>query len=110
MAMHDLVEDRFWEHMDSQMTRLEALLLVEEAASSLETEHLTLTSTVEDAKPQARTEENIHGAQGTQHQHTAVLERSFNSAAQLRSEDEGTYLSKYLIDLPIDVLCNPVTM
>lgn len=56
MAMHDLVEDRFWEHMDSQITRLEALLLVEQAASSLEAERRMFSSD-EHAKPQSRAED-----------------------------------------------------
>lgn len=67
MAMHDLVEDRFWGHMDSQITRLEALLLDEQAASSLEAERRLSRSNGEDAKPQSRT------------------------------EDEGTYSSKYFV-------------
>lgn len=90
MSMHDLVEDRFWEHMDSQIARLETLLLVEQAASSLEAEQPVLTTSVEDANPQSRAEGYMHGAQGIQHQPAADLERSFKSSAQLRSDDEGT--------------------
>ena len=99
MSMHELVEDRFWEHMDSQVTRLEALLLVEQAASSLEAENQMLSS-VEDAKPESRAEGYVHGDQITQHLPAAVLERSFKSTAQLKSEDEGTYFSKFF-DRPV---------
>lgn len=103
MAMHDFVEDRFWEHMDSQITRLEALLLVEQAASSLEAERQMLTSSVAEGNHQSRPEADVDGAQGTQHQPAAVLERSSKSTAQLRSEDEGIYFCMFWINQLIDV-------
>ncbi|KAG0582964.1 hypothetical protein KC19_3G097700 [Ceratodon purpureus] len=88
MAMHDSAEDQFWEHMDSQITRLESLLLVEQAASSLEADQQVLTINVEDANPQSRAEGYVHEAQGIQHEPAAVLERSFKPAVQPRSDDE----------------------
>lgn len=95
MAMHDFVEDRFWEHMDSQITRLEALLLVEEAASSLEAEQQTVTSGVADESHKSRPEADVHGTQGTKQQAGADVERSFKSTTQLRSEDEGIYFCMF---------------
>lgn len=44
MAMEDTAEEQFWSHMDLQMTRLEALLSVEEAAASAEFEQQKLLS------------------------------------------------------------------
>jgi len=91
MAMHDFVEDRFWEHMDSQITRLEALLLVEEAALSLEAEQQMVTTSVANGDHQSGPEAEVHGAQGMQHQPAGILERSFKSTTQSLSEDEGIY-------------------
>lgn len=95
MVMHDFVDDRFWEHMDSQITRLEDLLLVEQAASSLEAEQQMVTSSVADGNDQSRPDADVHEAQGTQHQPAAVLERNFKSTAQLRNEDEGIYFCMF---------------
>lgn len=44
MSMENAAEEHFWSHMDLQMTRLEALLLLEEAAESAEFEQQKLPS------------------------------------------------------------------
>uniref|UniRef100_A0A7I4EAD5 WW domain-containing protein n=1 Tax=Physcomitrium patens TaxID=3218 RepID=A0A7I4EAD5_PHYPA len=96
VAKHDSVEKQYWEYMDSQIARLEAILPIEQAAPSLETEQQNFIS-IEDGKPQSRGDGYMHGVGSTEHEPEAPgssqlslpkSERDFKPTIQLRSEDE----------------------
>lgn len=99
MAMHDFVGDGFWEHMDSQISRLEDLLVAEQAVATFEAQQQMLTSSVADDNHQSRHEAGVNRDQGSRHQPAAVPERIFKSAPLIRSEDEGTYICMFWINV-----------
>lgn len=97
MAMNDVVDDRFWEHMDSHYRRLEALLLVEENKTPLEAEPQIVTSSDADRN---HTDADVREAPGLQHQPAAVPERlEVGTTAQLRIDDEGMHFRIFKLNM-----------